>query len=212
MRLSWQGQEGNRPMHGNLHFLLGLPFDAGWSRLAEEYERLMESLDLTDSDEDDSPKAQIARQRLKNCYESHKQVESQNQFYTPLPETAEAGYCRPKIGELLVAFGILSLSELDSALEIQLNTRHEHVPLGQLLVAAGYLNQMQLDYYLRMQRIFKLPPDNPEAWGQRLVELGLVSEDQLKIALIEQQTTNCSLREAFINRGWLTAELLDRIF
>src|SRR5439155_17953214 len=113
---------------------------------------------------------------------------------------------------MLVAAGLLTLDELDAVLEIQRNTGHDHVPVGELLVATGHITQQQLDYYLRQQQLFQLPPDNPQRWGQRLIELDLVTEDQLKVALIEQKTTGCTLREALINRGWLPPQVLDRIF
>ncbi len=118
----------------------------------------------------------------------------------------------PKLGQILVSMGLITLEELQSALTIQRNTKTSYVPLGDLLVGAGYITPQQLDYYLRMQELLSIPSDRPERWGQRLVEHGLVTEDQLKVALVEQKTTGCTLRQALINRGWLTAQVLDRIF
>lgn len=201
-------------MVSNIHILLGLETEASWDKVSEAYKKVMDSLDGQDFEDDDQlmEKVSTVRERLVQSYAHMNKPEIRQHYQQYVEEISHEAYCRPKLGELLVAFGLLDIEELDAALEIQRNTNHAHVPLGELLVATGYLNHQQLNYYLRMQCLFKLPPDHPERWGQRLVELGLVTEDQLKVALIEQKTTNCSLREALINRGWLTAEVLDRIF
>ncbi len=199
-------------MVSNIYLLLGLSQDAPWPEVSRAYARLMESLSKDDqcSRSGVMRRLQAARERLSESFETVKQAEGEDA--PSQASTSTATYCRPKIGQVLVAAGLLSLEELDAALEIQRNTKTEHVPLGELLVATGYITQRQLDYYLRQQQLFQLPPDHPQRWGQRLVELGMVSEDQLKVALIEQKTTCCTLRQALINRGWLSAQELDRIF
>jgi len=203
-------------MVSNIHLLLGITEDAAWTDVKKAYARLMESL----NDQDICcqctvlDKVKAARERLSSTYEHLKKPDIRRAYNLDRQREAqkETEYCRPKLGQLLVASGLISLEELDAALEIQRNTGTTHVPLGQLLLAIGYLTEQQLDYYLRVQRLSKLPADHPERWGQRLVELGLVTDDQLMVALIEQQNTGSTLREALIKRGWLTAEVLDRIF
>jgi hypothetical protein len=205
-------------MVSNIYLLLGVPENAPWPEVCRAYSRLMESLNSDDSSFESELRNRMeeARARLSITYEYSKQPEVRQCLEQSNLEmgntTVSTAYCRPKIGQMLVASGLLTLQELDAVLEIQRNTKTEHIPLGELMVAAGYITQAQLDYYLRMQKLFKLPSDHPERWGQRLIELGLVTEDQLKVALIEQQTTGCTLREALICRGYLTPEMLDRIF
>jgi len=204
----------------NIYLLLGLPDGAPWSDVKVAYARFMENLCARDQDErsETTPSIEEARRHLVEAWEHMKNTEVRSAYgekdCTPsqMPAPAEPAYARPKLGQLLVASGLLTLAELDSVLEIQHNTRNDHVKLGGILVAAGYIDESQLSYYLRMQEVLQLPSDHPQRWGQRLLELGLVSEDQLKIALIEQKTTGCTLREAFLNRGWLAAHDLDRIF
>jgi hypothetical protein len=203
-------------MHSNIHILLGIRSDATWADVTQAYADMMNALDAADDCCKDGMMERLreARARVSESYEYVKEPavrECYEAAYAERP-TVDRAYCRPKLGQLLVAAGLLTLEELDAVLEIQCNTGNEHVPLGELLLAAGYIDRQQLDYYLKQQRLFKLPPDNPQRWGQRLVELNLVTEDQLKVALIEQRTTGCSLREALINRGWLSPKVLDRIF
>jgi len=212
-------------MVSNIYLLLGVEEGSSLAEIKRAYARLMGSLDTelrTTSER--RPEVGAAIERLSTAFESLKEPSIRKTYESWSHEKAWADlepseappepeeYCRPKLGQLLVASGLLTLEELDACLEIQRNTHHTHIPIGQLLVGAGYLTPEQLDYYLRVQQLTRLPSDHPRHWGQRLVELGLVSEDQLKVALIEQKTTGCTLRQALINRGWLTAELLDRIF
>jgi hypothetical protein len=194
-------------MVSNIYLLLGLQQDTPWSEVAQRYSLMLDSLNSQTADEDVNQKLKMAEEKLSQSFEHNKYQNTQGPV-----QTTSINLNRPKIGQLLVASGLLTLEELDAALEIQFHTKHEHIPIGQILLAAGYITEQQLDYYLRQQELFTLPPDHPERWGQRLVELGWVSKDQLKVALIEQKTTGCSLRQALINRGWLTTEQLDRIF
>ncbi len=203
----------------NIFLLLGLPDGSPVSEVKEAYTKFMSKLCQNEEQlvELELDLVKEARERLSLSWNHHNQSSpSEFELSAPQPESeteAEfATFCRPKLGQILISAGLLTLAELDAILEIQSNTRNEQIHIGDLMVAAGYITEQQKDYYLRMQVLLKLPSDHPHRWGQRLLELGLVDDDQLKVALIEQQTTGCSLREALINRGWLTPELLDRIF
>ena len=209
-------------MTNNIYLLLGIEEGSPLPEIKKAYARTMASF----SDENVCCPCAVlervsqARQGLSQTFEKLKNPEVLKAYQAKFASedthdastTDKTEYCRPKIGQMLVASGLITLDELDNALEIQKNTKTTHVPLGELLVAAGYITPQQLDYYLRMQKLMKLPPDHPDRWGQRLIELGLISHDQLKVALIEQETTGSTLREALITRGWLTSQLLDKIF
>ncbi len=202
----------------DLYFLLGLPPDVPWSEVAAAYERLVQSLAEDDlCDDCDLPRAmRSARERLGQWRQQAQRCAPPHDLEMPQADSGwdslDRGHCRPKLGQLLVAAGLLSLEELYAVLEIQRNTGHEHIPIGELLVELEYITERQKDYYLRLREAVKLPADHPQRWGQSLLALGLIDEDQLKVALIEQQQTGCTLRQALINRGFLTEKALDRIF
>jgi hypothetical protein len=202
----------------NIFLLLGLPEGSPASEVKEAYTALMNRLCESEAGLFDLELEMVreARQRLTRSWDYHSSQQGEpkqgNYDQESAPAEQSNDYCRPKLGQLLVSAGLLTLDELDAILEIQHNTKNELIHVGCLLVAAGYITEQQKDYYLRLQAVLKLPSDHPHRWGQRLLELGMVDDDQLKVALIEQKTTCCSLREALINRGWLTAEMLDRIF
>jgi hypothetical protein len=155
-----------------------------------------------------------ARQKLVESYEYFQQSDVQESCDVLDCHEAACMHhatCHPKLGQLLVASGLLTLSEIQVALRIQ-SGMQRHVHLGELLVSAGYLTQEELDKYLKLQQVIDLPADHSERWGQRLLALGLLTEDQLKVALIKHVMCGYSLRHAIIDSGWLTAEILDRIF
>lgn len=210
-------------MAANIYLLLGLEDGATMAEIKRAYARLIASLDSTRQGDGESEPLARARRKLCESFQTLKDPEvrqafpdranaGQTGFEPDSPGAPAASFCRPKLGQLLVAAGLITLAELDAALEIQHNTGSAHVPLGELLVACGYIDRKTLDYYLAIQKVMKLPSDHPQRWGQRLIELGMVDEDQLKVALIEQKSTGCTLRQAIINRGFLTAAELDRIF
>jgi hypothetical protein len=202
-------------MQKNIYLMLGLDERASEQEVKNAYARMMQRL-IQDDSENEVSRQQIAsvREHLSQTWEHIKSPDVRQAVFckTSSPGGAHEDFCRPKLGQLLIALGLLTITELDSLLEIQHNTKTSHVQIGHLMLAAGYLTEQQLDFCLRLQNTLKLPTDHPQRWGQRLIELGLVDDDQLKVALLEQQMTGCTLRQAFINRGWLSDAILDRIF
>ncbi|MBI4532367.1 MAG: hypothetical protein HY711_00350, partial [Candidatus Melainabacteria bacterium] len=164
----------------NIYLLLGIEEGASLTEIKRSYARLTESLNSQDicCPCTVMKQVQIARQRLSESFEQLKDPEIRKAYESKFEGTGEDssnhqdGYCRPKIGQMLVAAGLITLETLDTTLEIQHNTKTNHIPLGELLVAAGYISTEQLNYYLRQQKLLILPPDHPDRWGQRLIELG----------------------------------------
>jgi hypothetical protein len=190
----------------HLLLLLGIAEGTKVSEIKKHYARLLDRLSKRDSAPAEvHDELQPARQRLSESFEHWKKLGAieGDDVYEALSTT-------PKLGQILVASDCLSLGELVAILKLQEEAPEQR--FGELLVSSGYISVDQLDYFLQLQRIIELPLDHPERWGQRLVELGLLSHDQLNVALIEHRRMGSTLRAAIINRGWLTAEVLDRIF
>jgi len=204
-------------MVGNIYLLLDLDENTPWSEVESKYADMVDSLESIEPDEMYRKKIEEAKKRLSDTF-NHlnsspvRMVMEEKRLAYKGEGAHEEPCCRPKLGQLLVAYGLIDMEQLDSVLEIQRNTSTDYIPLGMILVGAGYITHEQLDYYLHLQSVVELPSDHPKRWGQRLIQLGLISEDQLKVAIIEQTTTGCTLREALINRGWFTVSDLDRIF
>lgn len=192
-------------MASDIYLLLGLKEEASISEIEECYAKQISSI----SGCLESVALKRAHEKLSWAYYQHER--SKVKISTDHSSTTDK-YGLPKLGQLLISAGLITLDELATVLEIQNNTQAIHIPMAEILVDVGYITVDQKNYYLKLQQVMKLPPDHPERWGQRLVALGLVTEDQLKVALIEQTTIGSTLREALINRGWVTAAELDQIF
>ncbi|MDZ4835196.1 MAG: hypothetical protein SGJ27_15575 [Candidatus Melainabacteria bacterium] len=190
----------------HLLLLLGLPEDSTITEIKKRYARLLERLSQRDSAAPEVvDELQPARQRLSESFEHWKKVGALDQCSYTAILTAT-----PKLGQVLVASDRLTINELVTVLKLQRSARGQR--FGELLVSNGYISSVELDHFLQLQRIIELPLDHPERWGQRLVDLGLLCNDQLNVALIDHRRTGNSLRAAIIDRGWLTSAILDRIF
>ncbi len=193
----------------DIHLMLGLSESTSLMEVKKAYAQMLRALYSTDMAKSKTGLARLKdiRQRIQGALDQLTKLHREEL----INEIAKNGV-RPKIGQMLVACGLLTIDQLDAALEIQRNTQSHHIFIGEILVNAGYITERQLSHYLKQQELLRLPPDHEDRWGQRLVQLGLVTEDQLNVALIDQNNKSLTLREALISRGWLTADVLDHIF
>ncbi len=196
----------------NLVLLLGISEEASSAEVKKSYALLLQRLEnlRTPQASSQTTALQTVRERLSESYEQWKAAETKN-FRRCIQEGCNHR-STARLGQVLVASGKISLACLMSILDIQSQSSSNSRRLGELLIEHGYLSEQELIHFLKEQKVISLPPEHPLRWGQRLVELGLVSEDQLQIALIDHSQTGCSLRQAFIDRGWLNARTLDQIF
>lgn len=117
-------------------------------------------------------------------------------------------HTQPKLGQLCVASGMISLEELNEAVQSQTTLR---LPLGQILQEQRLISQAELDGLLLGQNLIALPAESPHSIGQRLIALGLVSEDMVRIALIEQRTFDKRLGEILVEHGWVDKTVLEAL-
>jgi len=190
------------------YLLLGLTPAAGKDDVAQAYKNLKTSLD-----EDDclaTPQSWVqARQAALSIEDAYKRILN-GDTDEPLkkqPENLEE-LLPPKLGQLLVASGKITLEQLQDALKKQ---EVLQLPLGEILKSASLVTQMELDSFLLNQRLINLPSDTPHQIGQRLIGLGLVTEDMVRIGLVEQRTSGKRLGQILVERGWLADEILDAL-
>ncbi len=104
-----------------------------------------------------------------------------------------------KLGELLVENGILTESQLVTALESQ---KKERKLLGEIIVQLGYVPKEKLDAALAKQYGSRL--------GEILISKCLISFEQLHEALDEQENSSKSLGEILTNKGYISeADLME---
>ncbi|HEY9870271.1 MAG TPA: hypothetical protein V6D08_13980 [Candidatus Obscuribacterales bacterium] len=187
--------------------VLGLKAGAPPAEVEAAYKRLTEA--LAEDNFMDTPQewvqAQQAYMAIENAYKRILEGDEDE----PHPECRESEEDEvsipPKLGQLLVAAGVITMEQLEDAIAQQATV---DLPLGEILKRSNLVTQMELDAFLLNQRQIKLPPDSPYLIGQRLIGLGLVTEDMVRIALVEQRTTNKPLGRILVERGWLAGDIL----
>ena len=198
--------------------ILGLSPGCSLKEVTMSYERLIRALqeEKLMGTPQSWVQAQQALMTIENAYKrivENGEVDplSPNRSSQVAPEMEEptaAEGVPPKLGQLLVSAGKISLQELDEALSKQSVL---DLPLGEILKGSSLVTQIELDAYLLNQRLIKLPPDSPYLIGQRLIGLGLVTEDMVRIALVDQRATNKPLGKILVERGWLSSDILDAL-
>jgi len=194
----------------SFYLILGVEENASDQAIEAAYRRLRSELVLGRFEPESLGYIQC-EQCLLSIENAHKTLTSpqlKSRYYEQwrgyLKEEA-AGGAAPKLGQLCVASGMITLEELERAVETQ--TRMD-LPLGQILQESKLISQAELDGLLLGQKLIQLPVGSPHSIGQRLMALGLVSEDMVRIALIEQRTFDRKLEDLLVSHGWLDQTVL----
>ena len=119
---------------------------------------------------------------------------------------------KPDLTGLLVKSGRLTAEELSDLLLVHETDGLSGLPLGTFFVYAGCLTIEELRAFLALQKSMRPVPQRQERWGQKLVKSGLLSADELQTALSDRIAGNITLRQAILNRGYLSEIQLDKIF
>jgi hypothetical protein len=195
----------------SLYTVLGVPENSETSEVEKAYRSLRSRLRTIDFEPDT-----LGYEQCKLA------LDAIDQAYTTLTDPFRLRnyqaqwreYCRsedqiqPKLGQLCVAAGVISFEELEHAVETQSKL---DLPLGQILQEKRLITQSELDGLLLGQQLINLPAESPHSIGQRLISLGLVNEDMVRIALIEQRTFDRRLGELLTAHGWVDKQVLETI-
>ena len=103
------------------------------------------------------------------------------------------------IGQRLIEAGYLTEERLQQALSIQLETG---LLLGEVCILKGWLEYGQLKECL---------PPLRSRLGEKLLASGLITMEQLWLALLEQRQSGLRLGEILVERGWIDPANLERI-
>jgi type IV pilus assembly protein PilB len=105
-----------------------------------------------------------------------------------------------RLGELLLAEGLVTPAQLDEALRVQ-GARPHYTPLGHILVSQGIVTRDQLMTILERHR-------RSSRLGDLLIKSGDIDRTQLETALIERRQTGQPLGEVLVQRGYISEERL----
>lgn len=126
-------------------------------------------------------------------------------------------YCRryqtvPDLSEVLVRSGRLSQEEFDDLIKVHNTLALRDIPFGTFFLYSGCLSADELRNFLLLRKTLRARVDSAERWGQKLIRSGLLTITQLRLALEDKALSQCTLRQAILDRGWLNESDLDRIF
>ncbi len=108
---------------------------------------------------------------------------------------------RKKLGEILLAQGLISNDQLLHALE---EHRRTGISLGTVLVNLGYITEDDLTGVLGKQ----IQLDQRKRIGEILVDQGLITPQQLETGLKEQKTTREQLGKCLVRLGFISENKL----
>lgn len=118
----------------------------------------------------------------------------------------------PDLQRMLVESGRLTEDELTDLLLVHETPALNGLPLGTFFVYAGCLTLEELRAFLFLLKALRPVNQKQNGWGQKLIRTGLLTADQLQTAISDRIAGNITLRQAILNRGFLTELQLDRIF
>jgi hypothetical protein len=194
----------------SLYTVLGLEENAPQAAVTKAYTQLKNKLEPKNFETGTlaGTQAALCLQAIEDAYQTlsdeNKRKDYSEQWKNEF--RAETTELKPKLGQLCVASGMITLEDLEKAVESQ---QQLDLPLGQILQERNLITQAELDGLLLGQMLIHLPADAPHLIGQRLISLGLATEDMIRIALIEQRTFSRNLEDILVNHGWAAREVLE---
>lgn len=198
----------------SLYLVLGLHEGAPTAAVKAAYKRLRQRLNQLDRWQPASlgyVQAQQALLAIEQAYTTLIDANLKSRYDQEWKEhlkRGQDGEIQPKLGQLCVAAGIITLEQLEEAIEKQTML---DFPLGQILQQQRLISQTELDGLLLGQQLIRLPVESPYSLGQRLMALDLVTEDMVRIALIEQRTFGRPMEDLLVAHGWLDGEVLKAL-
>lgn len=153
--------------------------------------------------------AEVCRRKIERAY---KEYCSGSAASTTLERAAigqeQQSNSRPRLGQLCVASGMISIEQLEQAVEAQITSK---LPLGEILQSMGFISQAELDGLLLGQQIIDVPNVANDLSTHRLVLLGMATEDMILVMQMEQKTLGLSIRELLIKHQRAEPAVLDAL-
>lgn len=189
--------------------ILGLEEDAAIADVEACFSRLtdlLEKLRETSAHE----QAQRALNKIVDAYGQIKNAHLRKVPVVSSDQNASVAFnnMHPRLGQICVASGMLTMEQLNEAVEDQLRTG---LPLGEVLQDKQFLSPIQLEGLLLGQEMIDLPSKCTDPDGRRLIALDIVSEDMVLIVQMEQKSVNQSLTSLLLRRGWVDQKMFEAL-
>lgn len=185
--------------------ILGLPQNSSKDDVNSVYKRLMGNLAEKNFPPGSQASGQAAQCRwaIEQAYSNlSKPEEADEEQAAPVDPEAQS---RPRLGQMCVASGMITMEQLQEAVEAQIK---EGLPLGEMLQSLHFISQAELDGLLLGQQMIDVPSACVDPVGLRLILLGLVSEDMVFVTQMEQKALGDSIGDLLVRRGWVDRQVL----
>ena len=123
-------------------------------------------------------------------------------------DRADISDTHPRLGQLCVTSGIITMDQLKEAVDAQVRSG---AALGEILQDMQFITQAELDGLLLGQQMIDAPSGVLDPVASRLVSLGLITEDMALIAQIEAKSTSASIKNIMRRHSWVPAPILDAV-
>ncbi len=184
--------------------ILGLDEDAAVADAEAAFGRLNASLNEL---KDDDTNGAFARKALEKMAEAISQIKDSSFDKVSTgggDQKEDLNYTHPRLGQICVASGLISMEQLSEAVEAQIVSG---IPLGEVLQDKQFLSPIQLEGLLLGQEMIDIPSQCTDPDGRRLIALDIVTEDMVLIAQMEQKSLNQPLVALLERRGWVNERL-----
>ena len=190
--------------------VLGIEKDASQEEIEKTFARLRRSLAKCDFQDSGRSREQARKcldsfERAYQVLSSDEDRKKHDQELNSNSSTTSGSHKKPRIGQICVASGIISVEQLEEAVKDQMESG---LALGEIFENKHYISRAELEGLLMGQNLIDLPSDRADPTGKRLIALDLITEDMLLIAQMETKALGVSLEHALVRRGWVAESLM----
>ena len=199
----------------SLYAIFDLPENATDSQVDSAYIALRKKLDEVEREAQGlnptlEKQAKKTLQAIENAHDTLLNPELKKQYLHQrnLIEQQEITDAHPRLGQLCVTSGIITMAQLKEAVDYQVKSG---MALGEVLQDMQFITQAELDGLLIGQQMIDAPSGVNDPTALRLVALNLISEDMALIAQIEGKSTGRSFNDIMRRHGWVDLAILDAV-
>ncbi len=184
--------------------ILGLDDNAAVADAEAAFERISASLNDLTGDDKNAAFARNALEKMADAISKIKDAGFAKGSTGGGDSIEDMNYTHPRLGQICVASGLISMEQLSEAVEEQIVSG---IPLGEVLQDKQFLSPIQLEGLLLGQEMIDIPSQCIDPVGRRLIALDIVTEDMVLIAQMEQKSLNQPLVALLERRGWVDERL-----
>jgi hypothetical protein len=195
----------------SLYAVLGLSEGASDQEIEQACSNLKRKLQSQEIQSDERRKKQAEKclTSIENARKTltNKKLKSRYLQEQQLPPE-EAENTHPRIGQLCVASGMITMEQLSEAVDAQVDFGMQ---LGEILQYKQFISQVQLEGLLLGQQITDMPSAVIDPEALRLVSLGIITEDAALLAQMEKRTQGVTIKDVVGRHGWVDLLILDAV-